>query len=107
MEAFSTTRYEGKEFEVYLTGSRLGQVLGLVVSTAMMGILANLFRKRNALLRTLVYRDVSDRGLVVQAVSGLQSDTGSRCHGRGGVSEAPRCSHQSADLPLIAESGSV
>ncbi|KAF6817456.1 hypothetical protein CSOJ01_02378 [Colletotrichum sojae] len=45
METFSTTSYERKDAEVYLTGPRLGQVLGLVVSTAMMGFLANLFRK--------------------------------------------------------------
>ncbi|KAF6836589.1 hypothetical protein CPLU01_03624 [Colletotrichum plurivorum] len=45
METFSTTSYERKTAEVYLTGPRLGQVLGLVVSTAMMGFLANLFRK--------------------------------------------------------------
>ncbi|KAF6839171.1 hypothetical protein CMUS01_04366 [Colletotrichum musicola] len=45
METFSTASYERKNAEVYLTGPRLGQVLGLVVSTAMMGFLANLFRK--------------------------------------------------------------
>lgn len=45
MEMQTSTRDSGGNVEAYLTAPRLWQITGLVISTVMMGFLANLFRK--------------------------------------------------------------